>query len=49
MNRALDWLRQAERDLDKAKNDLEAGFYEWACGGECHQVLQEQSFWRRTG
>jgi HEPN domain-containing protein len=29
--RSLDWLRQAEKDLEKAKLDLEWGFYEWAC------------------
>jgi len=29
--RSLDWLRQAEKDLEKAKLDLEGGFYEWAC------------------
>ena len=40
MNRALDWLRQAERDLDKAKNDLEAGFYEWACFA-CQQAAEK--------
>lgn len=29
--RSLDWLRQAEKDLEKAKLDLEWGYYEWAC------------------
>jgi HEPN domain-containing protein len=29
--RSLDWLRQAEKDIEKAKLDLKAGYYEWAC------------------
>ena len=29
--RSLDWLRQAEKDIDKAKLDVKEGFYEWAC------------------
>jgi HEPN domain-containing protein len=29
--RSLDWLRQAEKDLEKAKLDLDWGYYEWAC------------------
>lgn len=29
--RSWDWLRQAEKDLEKAKLDLEWGYYEWAC------------------
>jgi HEPN domain-containing protein len=29
--RSSDWLRQAEKDLEKAKLDLEWGYYEWAC------------------
>jgi HEPN domain-containing protein len=29
--RSLDWLKQAGKDLEKAKLDLEEGFYEWAC------------------
>ncbi|MCX5885332.1 MAG: HEPN domain-containing protein [Proteobacteria bacterium] len=29
--RSLDWLRQAEKDIEKAKSDLETGYYEWAC------------------
>ncbi|MBC7226360.1 MAG: HEPN domain-containing protein [Thermoflexales bacterium] len=29
--RAMDWMRQAERDLRHARNALEAGDYEWAC------------------
>lgn len=29
--RSLDWLRQAEKDLQKAQLDFDSGFYEWAC------------------
>lgn len=29
--RSRDWIRQAEKDLEKAKLDLEWGYYEWAC------------------
>jgi len=29
--RSLDWLRQAEKDLEKAKLDIDWCFYEWAC------------------
>lgn len=29
--RSLDWLRQAEKDISKAKLDLEWGYFEWAC------------------
>lgn len=31
MNRYQDWWAQAERDLAKAKQDREGGYYEWAC------------------
>ncbi len=30
-NRALDWLRQAVRDLDHARLSLEQEQFEWAC------------------
>lgn len=30
-NRASDWLRQAERDLEQAKDSQAAGRHEWAC------------------
>jgi len=30
-DRSADWMRQAERDLENAKYELEGGFYEWAC------------------
>ncbi|HET8655693.1 MAG TPA: HEPN domain-containing protein [Longimicrobiaceae bacterium] len=29
--RALDWLRQAERDLEQAEDSRAAGRHEWAC------------------
>ncbi len=29
--RSRDWIRQAGKDLEKAKLDLEWGYYEWAC------------------
>lgn len=31
MNREKDWLKQAKRDLDHAREDLRSGFYEWGC------------------
>lgn len=30
-NRALDWLRQAYRDLEQAESSRQAGRHEWAC------------------
>jgi HEPN domain-containing protein len=30
-DRAADWLRQAERDLDQARESAVAGRHEWAC------------------
>jgi HEPN domain-containing protein len=30
-NRALDWLSQAQRDLDQAEDSRRAGRHEWAC------------------
>jgi len=30
MNRAFDWLKQAQRDLEQAKDSHKAGRYEWA-------------------
>ena len=29
--RSGDWIRQAKRDLESAKSQLENGFFEWAC------------------
>ncbi len=31
VERSRDWLDQAEGDLEHAKNDLNSGFYDWAC------------------
>lgn len=31
MNRAEDWLRQAERDLHQAQLSMQNGVHEWAC------------------
>jgi HEPN domain-containing protein len=31
MERSYDWLRQAERDMERASLDIEYSFYEWAC------------------
>lgn len=31
VNRAQDWLDQAQRDLEHARHDLAAGYHEWAC------------------
>lgn len=31
MDRSADWLRQAKRDLKRAKLDVEYSYYEWAC------------------
>ena len=31
MNRAPDWLAQAERDLEQAQASLDSGRHEWAC------------------
>lgn len=31
VERSRDWIRQAERDLENAKYEMEGGFYEWAC------------------
>ena len=31
VSRAMDWLRQALKDLEHAKKSIELGDYEWAC------------------
>lgn len=31
MERSADWIDQARGDLAHARQDLETGFYEWAC------------------
>lgn len=38
--RARDWLAQAERDLQHARNDLSSGFHEWACFS-AHQAAEK--------
>ena len=31
MERSKDWFDEAEGDLEHARNDIEGGFYNWAC------------------
>lgn len=31
MNRSKDWFKQAERDLEQAKDSKKSGRHEWAC------------------
>ncbi len=31
MERSKDWIDEAEGDLEHARNDLDGGFYNWAC------------------
>jgi HEPN domain-containing protein len=31
MERSADWIDQARGDLQRAQNDLQDGFYDWAC------------------
>ena len=38
--RSLDWLRQAEKDLEKAKLDVTSAYYEWACF-TAHQAAEK--------
>lgn len=38
-NRAHDWLRQAERDLEQAEDSRAAGRHEWACFA-AHQAAE---------
>jgi len=38
--RSLDWLRQAEKDLEKARLDLQWAYYEWACF-TAHQAAEK--------
>ena len=40
VSRALDWLRQAVRDLEHAKRSMEFGDYEWACFA-AHQAAEK--------
>ncbi|HXF72341.1 MAG TPA: HEPN domain-containing protein [Actinomycetota bacterium] len=40
MNRAPDWLRQAERDLEHAELSRRSGDHEWACFAS-HQAAEK--------
>jgi len=31
VERSLDWIKQAKRDLENAEYELKGAFYEWAC------------------
>ena len=31
VERSRDWIRQAERDLQNAKFEMNGGYFEWAC------------------
>jgi HEPN domain-containing protein len=39
-NRAPDWYRQAERDLEQARDSRAAGRHEWACFA-AHQAAEK--------
>ena len=39
-SRAGDWFKQAERDIDQAKDSREAGRHEWACFA-AHQAAEK--------
>jgi len=39
-SRAADWLRQAQRDLEHARHDLESDYLEWACFST-HQAAEK--------
>jgi HEPN domain-containing protein/predicted nucleotidyltransferase len=40
VERSGDWLRQAERDLEKARLDHEHGYFDWACF-TAHQAAEK--------
>lgn len=40
MNRWKDWYEQGKRDLEKARLDLNHGFYEWTCF-TCQQAVEK--------
>lgn len=40
MERSQDWLRQAERDLEKARLDHEHAYFDWACF-TAHQAAEK--------
>jgi len=48
MERSRDWLNQAERDLEKARVDLEHRYFEWACF-TAHQAAVKAVFRARGG
>jgi len=31
VERSEDWMEEAQGDLEHGKNDLESGYYNWAC------------------
>ena len=39
-DRSFDWFRQAQRDLDQARDSQRAGRHEWACFA-CHQAAEK--------
>jgi HEPN domain-containing protein len=39
-NRHADWFRQAEADLQHARNSLESGDFEWSCFA-AHQAAEK--------
>lgn len=39
-DRARDWLKQAERDLEQTQDSRAAGRHEWACFA-CHQAAEK--------
>jgi len=39
-SRAADWMRQAKRDLEHARDDLKGGYFEWACFS-AHQAAEK--------
>ena len=39
-NRSQDWMRQAERDIDQARDSVSAGRHEWACFA-AHQAAEK--------
>jgi HEPN domain-containing protein len=40
VNRALDWLNQAQRDLEQAEDSRRSGRHEWACFA-AHQAAEK--------
>jgi HEPN domain-containing protein len=48
MERSKDWINEAEGDLQHAQNDLEGGFYNWACfsAQQCSEKAIKAVFYR---